>query len=88
MKTINKLWFDNERIYIKTINGEERSQSMRFFPRLRNANEKQRAEWTTSNFGIHWKSVDEDISFESFGWDDNDPNTLYHCICNAPSSVE
>jgi len=80
MKTVNKLWFDSERIFIETINGEVRSQPMLFFPRLRRANEKQRAEWTVSNFGIHWENVDEDISFESFTWEDNHPNALYHSV--------
>jgi len=80
MKTIKKLWFDNERIFIKTINGELRSQPMRFFPRLSNANEIQRAEWKESHFGIHWENIDEDISFESFKWDDNNHNTLFHQV--------
>ena len=78
MNTINKLWFDDERIYIETLNGEIQSQPLRFFPRLRQATAKQRSEWITSHFGLHWEKIDEDISFESFTWDDNDPLTLYH----------
>ena len=76
MKTINKLWFDGERIFIETVNGEVQSQSMRFFPRLRQATAIQRSEWTESHFGLHWEKIDEDISFESFTWEDNDPLTL------------
>ena len=78
MKTINKLWFSDERIFIETVNGEVRSQPMLFFPRLLRANDIQRAKWTESHFGLHWENIDEDISFESFTWDDNDPMTLYH----------
>ena len=78
MKTINKLWFADERIYIETVNGEVRSQPMRFFPRLSVAADKQRAEWTESPFGLHWENLDEDISFESFTWTDDDPQTLYY----------
>ena len=78
MKTVKKLWFDDERIYIETVNGKVQSQPMRFFPRLRRASVMQRLEWTESHFGLHWEKIDEGISFESFTWDDNDPLTLYH----------
>ena len=80
MKTVKKLWFDDERIYIETVDGEVQSQPMRFFPRLSRANAMQRSEWTESYFGLHWEKIDEDISFESFTWDDNDPLTLYHHV--------
>jgi hypothetical protein len=78
MSTIKKLWFDNERIYIETIEGEVQSQPMRYFPRLRKATDKQRSQWTQSHCGLHWEDIDEDISLESFTWEDNDPLTLYH----------
>jgi len=78
MQKINKLWFDDERIYIETVNGKIQSQPLRFFPRLRQATDIQRSEWKASHFGLHWEKIDEDISFESFTWDDNDPLTLYH----------
>ena len=80
MKTIKKLWFDDEQIFIETVNGEVLSQHIRFFSRLRNATDMQRAEWTESHFGLHWENIDEDISFESFSWDDKDPLTLYHHV--------
>ena len=28
--------------------------------------------------GLNWETIDEDISFESFHWPDNDPLRLYH----------
>ena len=78
MKTVSKLWFDGERIFVETAKGEVRSQPMKFFPRLRQATDFQRTEWTESHFGLHWEKIDEDISFESFLWDDNDSQTIYH----------
>jgi hypothetical protein len=51
---------------------------LRFFPRLRNSSDSQRAKWNESPFGIHWSKIDEDISLESFTWPDTDPHTLYH----------
>jgi len=80
IKTIHKLWFENDRIFVETADGKVLSQPMRFFPRLRYATDTQRSEWTESHFGLHWEKIDEDISFESFAWQENDPNTLYHHI--------
>jgi hypothetical protein len=78
MKTVEKLWFNNDRIFIKITKGGVQSQPLHFFPRLRNSSDSQRAEWSESSSGIHWNSIDEDISFESFTWPDTDPHTLYH----------
>jgi hypothetical protein len=75
---INKLWFDNERIYIENNKGEILSQLLMFYPRLKNAAIEQRDEWKQSYGGLHWKNIDEDISFESFMWADDDPTRLYH----------
>jgi len=80
MKTVSKLWFENERIYIETVKGEVLSQSMIFFPRLQQATNKERLHWTESHFGLHWKKIDEDISFESFHWGDNDPHSFFYSI--------
>ena len=80
MKSINKLWFEDERIFIETVDRKIQSQPMLFFPRLQQATDKQRSQWTESYFGLHWEDIDEDISFESFTWEDNDPLTLYHHI--------
>ena len=78
MKSVNKLWFENERIYIETISGYVHSQPMIFFPRLQQATNDERSQWTESHFGLHWEKIDEDISFESFNWNDNDPHTLFY----------
>ena len=76
MMTIKQLWFTDARIFIKTDAGDVFSQPLRFFPRLRSANAEQRATWTQSPFGLHWAQLDEDISFESFTWDDQNKLAL------------
>jgi hypothetical protein len=53
-----------------------RSQPLRFFPRLLRATEAERGAWEQSASGLHWPGVDEDISFESFEWGDDDPLAL------------
>ena len=78
-KTVNRLWFENDRIFIENANGEVLSQPLRFFKRLTKATEKQRSQWSESPFGLHWEKIDEDISFESFTWNDNDKLSFY---CN------
>ena len=77
---INKLWFSDERLFIETNKKEVLSQPLRFYPRLKNATDEQRKDWKQSYGGIHWAVIDEDISFESFYWSDNDPLRLYHQV--------
>jgi hypothetical protein len=78
MKQVKKLWFADDRVFIETDKNGIQSQPLRFFPRLRLANEKQRQKWNESYFGLHWNKIDEDISFESFSWADDDATKLYH----------
>ncbi|MDR1974210.1 MAG: DUF2442 domain-containing protein [Bacteroidales bacterium] len=67
-----KLWFTDDRIFIETDGKEVLSQPLRFFWRLQQATEDERNAWKESCFGLHWKNIDEDISFESFRWQDNE----------------
>lgn len=61
-----KVWFENGRIYILTNDGREGSLPVRLFPRLYNATDAQRQNYTLSHFGIHWPEIDEDLSYEGF----------------------
>jgi hypothetical protein len=80
MKRVKRLWFTDDRIFIETGDYIIQSQLLKFFPRLRAAGDAQRADWHESYFGLHWDSIDEDISFESFSWADNDPARYYHMV--------
>ncbi|MDR2928930.1 MAG: DUF2442 domain-containing protein [Cytophagaceae bacterium] len=75
---MSKLWLTDERLFIETAKNEVFSQLLRFYPRLKDATDEQRGKWEQSYGGLHWQAIDEDISFESFNWPDNDPLTLYH----------
>jgi len=70
---IKKLWIDNNKIFIFTENEQELWQSMLWYHRLLYATNEQRANYYTSFSGIHWSDVDEDISFESFFYDNPEP---------------
>ena len=68
MKVI-KLWFADECLFILTDKKEELKQSLKFYPLLKNATDEQRSHYRVSAIGLHWPDIDEDISFESFGYD-------------------
>jgi hypothetical protein len=61
-----KVWFEDNQIFIKTESGEKKSHPLNWFPKLLNASEEQRNDFNISPFGIHWESIDEDLSFEGF----------------------
>lgn len=73
---INKIWFDEEYIYGQDEDGREYRQSLLWYPRLREANEQERANYSFGYSGIHWRNLDEDISFESFAYDDAEPSAM------------
>ena len=66
MMEIQKVWFINEKIFIKTSEGIEKSMPLKWFPRLERATPEQRDNFELSPFGIHWEDIDEDLSFEGF----------------------
>ncbi len=65
---IERVWFDDENIYILTNNGTRRSHPLRWFDRLWNATPEQRARYELGSLGdsIHWPNLDEDLSLEGF----------------------
>ena len=67
---IEKLWFENNRIYIINDKNETLFQSLRFYPRLLCATDEQREKYECWEYGIRWDEIDEDMSYESFYFDD------------------
>lgn len=61
-----KIWFEKNRIHLITNDGRTASLLLKDFPRLYNATEAQRQNFTLSPSGIHWAEIDEDLSFEGF----------------------
>ncbi len=60
-----KIWFD-EFVNVEMDDGRIGRLPIAEFPRLKHATDRQRAEYTLSPFGIHWESIDEDLSYEGF----------------------
>lgn len=67
---ILRLWFEDGRIYVTTENGETLYQSLKFYPRLLTATDAERMDYKLGAFGIHWEQIDEDMSYESFYYEE------------------
>jgi len=65
--------FDNDNLFLCMENKTILSQPLSDYPRLKKATINQKAKWKLSNIGIHWEEIDEDISFESFFYEKDDP---------------
>jgi Protein of unknown function (DUF3532). len=63
---VTRLWFADERIYIENDKGETLYQLLKFYPRLLLATNEERNSYELEPFGIHWENIDEDVSYESF----------------------
>jgi hypothetical protein len=81
---ISKIWFANDRIYGLTDDGRELWQSLLYYRRLRNATDEERANYEIDDEGIHWYDLDEDVSFESFEYDDPEPTGISRIFLSHP----
>ena len=70
---VRRIWFADERIWAATDDGHELWQSLLYYKRLLQASPQEREDYEFTAFGIHWPTLDEDISFESFEYPDPDP---------------
>lgn len=73
---ITKIWFDTNYIHGLGDDGKEYRQSLLWYPELKDASEAERAKYRIGFRGIHWRNLDEDISFESFADEDAEPSAL------------
>ena len=81
---ISKIWFADDRIYGQTDDGRTLWQSLLYYRRLRNASEEERNEYEMDDEGIHWYELDEDISFESFEYEDPQPTGISLIFLSHP----
>ena len=58
--------FDQDTLSVRLKDGRTISAPLAWFPRLLHATPEQRVDWTIAGggYGIHWPSIDEDISTE------------------------
>lgn len=81
---LTKIWFADNRIYGLTDKGKTVFQSLLWYKRLNNATEEQRNDYEMDDEGIHWYAIDEDISFESFEYDDPEPQGISRVFLSHP----
>lgn len=66
LKNIKRVWLTKDTVKIQLKNGKTAQELFPDYPRLKNAIDTQRKNFTTSEFGIYWPDIDEDLSFEGF----------------------
>lgn len=81
---ISDIWFEGEYIYGRSESGDVYRQSLLWYPRLRIASDMDRLNYKFGYDGIHWRHLDEDISFESFLYDDAEPSAMQRFFLTHP----
>ncbi|WP_337501088.1 DUF2442 domain-containing protein [Segatella sp.] len=81
---IKKIWFADDRIYGETDDGRVLWQSLLYYKRLRNATPTQRENYEMDDEGIYWPALDEDVSFESFEYDNPEPKGISLLFLSHP----
>jgi len=75
MAKIKKVWFDTNRVFVLTDEGEELSRPLEAFPVLKDASVEERMDFRIGRFGddIRWQKLDEDVHISSF-YETTEPN--------------
>ena len=87
MNTIDKIWFSEDRIFMKTERGEVLSRPLEAFPLLKDATESERSTFKIgkSKDDIRWENLDEDIHIDSFfATDEPKPNPIGEFFLTHP----
>ena len=71
---IQEIWFENERIFMRSDIGNVYSRPLESFPRLKDASKEERQQFTIRLQGeaLRWDKIDEDIHITSF-YNTNEP---------------
>ena len=81
---LKKIWFQDGRIYGLIDEGKTVWQSLLWYKRLNAATDEQRNDYEMDDEGIHWYGLDEDISYESFEYDDPEPKGISRIFLSHP----
>ncbi len=57
-----KLTFDAGMLYVEWAGGKPQAFPLTWLPKLLNATDEERADWTLTPTGIHWNKLNEDIT--------------------------
>ncbi len=81
---IIKIWFKGDYLYGEDESGKTYRQSLLWYKNLRKATDEEREQYTFGYDGIHWRHLDEDVSFESFAYQDAEPSKLQRFFLSHP----
>lgn len=81
---IKKIWFADNRIYALTEDGRILWQSLLWYKKLNAASDEERLDYEMDDEGIHWYNLDEDVSFESFEYEDREPQGISKIFLTHP----
>ena len=76
MEAIRNLWFEGNRIYVRTTEGRTLSRPLEAYIELKEATPEQRSDFTLEDQGraIRWESIDADMHISSF-YETSEPDT-------------
>lgn len=63
---VTNVWLTDDAVWIKTADGREEKELFADYARLKNAPREALEDYYVSEFGIHWKILNEDLAFECF----------------------
>lgn len=84
MMKIKRIWFEDEWLYGLGDDGKTYRQSMLWYKKLLAASDSERQDYEFSTIGIHWRKLDEDVSFESFTYEEADPSAMQRFFLTHP----
>ncbi len=73
---IVKVWFEKDYLFGADEGGKVYRQSLLWYPHLLSATDEERMNYSIGYDGVHWRELDEDVSFESFEYEDAEPTPL------------
>ena len=75
MEAIKNLWFEGNRIYIKTTDDRILSRPLEAYPELEEATSEQRSSFSLEDDGraVRWEQIDVDMHISSF-YETTEPN--------------
>ena len=79
---IKKIWFEGSRIYAQFDDGRTLWQSLLYYRNLLNA--EDRDDYVIEDDGVHWYSLNEVISNESFEYDNPEPEGISRILLSHP----
>lgn len=83
MIEISKIWLTENAVHIISDDGREGIEYFDSYPRLRYASTEDRNNYEIDAIGIHWPTLDEDLSFEGF-FKKKNFNKTYEYFMNHP----